>query len=367
MSATLMPLSLCPCCGRSFHPDVIDRHSKICQKNQIKSLKRKTFDSSKMRAKDTDIGKIQDELKFVPSHMKEKTKLPMKKSNWKAKHDDFIKTIRSARGDPITSPKETKAYVNPDYVQCEFCSRRFSESAAERHIPFCKEQQNRIKHKDNKATASDRMAKRNQYKAPLPKSVERHLIPTPKQMRTRTLQEEIEPSPRYQTSIPTSSNEKRFIRSEKSRGNTDQDLSTTRDILKEKRPISIKRNVIDEQSQHRVSTERRERESDRKNEQRRYNMGYDREVNQMTSEIITKSEFPHSVHQNIGFQSQLPTLRKNSHSASSLASNGSNGSSHRHVPLNEYSTPMGKFCYECGCSYPVPQAKFCCECGTKRI
>ncbi|VDO77103.1 unnamed protein product, partial [Heligmosomoides polygyrus] len=29
------------------------------------------------------------------------------------------------------------------YVQCDYCGRNFSESAAERHIPFCREQNSR--------------------------------------------------------------------------------------------------------------------------------------------------------------------------------------------------------------------------------
>lgn len=31
-----------------------------------------------------------------------------------------------------------------DYVQCPYCSRRFNEKAAERHINFCKEQAQRL-------------------------------------------------------------------------------------------------------------------------------------------------------------------------------------------------------------------------------
>ena len=31
-----------------------------------------------------------------------------------------------------------------DYVQCPSCSRHFNESAAERHIPWCKEKTKRI-------------------------------------------------------------------------------------------------------------------------------------------------------------------------------------------------------------------------------
>ena len=365
MSATIVPLSECPCCERNFHPDVIDRHTKICYKNQANSQKRKIFDSSRMRARDTEVEKIQNEQKFLPARMREKPKLPLRKSNWKLKHDDFIKSIRSARGGPITSPKQSTAYVNPDYVQCEFCSRRFNESAAERHIPFCREQQIRMKQKaSTEMDASGRMNKRNQYKAPLPQSVQKHLTPTPKHTKTRTLHDQIEPNPRYQSSIPTSSNEKRFICSDKSRGSSDQDLSSTRDVITNKRPIPTIRNILDDHSQRRENTERREREIDRKNEHKRYTMVYNREINQMAPEITLYSESPHH---NVGYPSQLPTLRKKSNSANSLSSNGSNGSSHKHIPLNEYGTPMAKFCYECGGSYPVPQAKFCCECGTKRI
>lgn len=36
---------------------------------------------------------------------------------------------------------------NTDYVQCPYCARRFNEKAAERHINFCKTQQQRIPNK----------------------------------------------------------------------------------------------------------------------------------------------------------------------------------------------------------------------------
>ena len=32
----------------------------------------------------------------------------------------------------------------PGYMQCEYCERHFSKTAAERHIEFCKEQKNRL-------------------------------------------------------------------------------------------------------------------------------------------------------------------------------------------------------------------------------
>jgi len=50
-----------------------------------------------------------------------------------------------------------------DYVQCEYCGRRFNETAARRHIPFCKEQHERLpKKKPEQATAAQKQAMRTQ-------------------------------------------------------------------------------------------------------------------------------------------------------------------------------------------------------------
>ena len=35
-------------------------------------------------------------------------------------------------------------FYSTDYVTCQYCSRRFNEKAAERHINFCKDQQKRL-------------------------------------------------------------------------------------------------------------------------------------------------------------------------------------------------------------------------------
>ena len=37
-----------------------------------------------------------------------------------------------------------KTGPRPGYMQCEYCERHFSKTAAERHIEFCKEQKNRL-------------------------------------------------------------------------------------------------------------------------------------------------------------------------------------------------------------------------------
>jgi len=69
-----------------------------------------------------------------------------KKVDWRKKHEDFIATIRAAKeyqahvakgGDPKDLPPPPAADTS-DYVQCPYCNRKFSEGAAERHIPKCK-------------------------------------------------------------------------------------------------------------------------------------------------------------------------------------------------------------------------------------
>jgi DNA-directed RNA polymerase subunit RPC12/RpoP len=62
----------------------------------------------------------------------------LKKSNWRSKHIAFVQMVRGARGGSETVVTQ-QVDPNPDYVSCPHCSRRFNESAGERHIPYCKE------------------------------------------------------------------------------------------------------------------------------------------------------------------------------------------------------------------------------------
>ena len=62
------------------------------------------------------------------------------KANWRAKHENLIATLKAARG----QGPAVAAVVDPGYVACPYCNRNFNEYAAERHIPFCKEQSSRM-------------------------------------------------------------------------------------------------------------------------------------------------------------------------------------------------------------------------------
>ncbi|XP_006891742.1 PREDICTED: zinc finger C2HC domain-containing protein 1B [Elephantulus edwardii] len=126
----------CEVCGRSFAADVLGRHAPICRK--LFNKKRKPFNSLKQRLQGTDIPTV----KKVPQSKLQ----PVKKSNWRQQHEDFINAIRSAKqcmiaikeGRPLPPPPPPA--INPDYIQCPYCMRRFNETAATRHINFCKDQ-----------------------------------------------------------------------------------------------------------------------------------------------------------------------------------------------------------------------------------
>ncbi|XP_075780459.1 zinc finger C2HC domain-containing protein 1B isoform X1 [Pelodiscus sinensis] len=138
-AATSQDLLACETCGRHFAQDVLLKHETICRK--VFNKKRRPFNSLKQRLQGTEIPSVKKQL---PPKNK-----PEKKSNWRQLHEDFINAIQSAKqvtkamkeGRPLPPPPPPS--INPDYIQCPYCLRRFNEAAAERHISFCKEQSTR--------------------------------------------------------------------------------------------------------------------------------------------------------------------------------------------------------------------------------
>ncbi|KAM6355856.1 LOW QUALITY PROTEIN: zinc finger C2HC domain-containing protein 1B [Podargus strigoides] len=110
------------------------RHNPICK--EVFNKKRKPFSSLKQRLQGTEITTVWKQ----PLQKKQ----PVKKSNWRYYHEDFINTISvkqvtkaAKEGRPL--PPTPPPSINPDYIQCPHCSR-FNEAAAQRHIKFCEEQ-----------------------------------------------------------------------------------------------------------------------------------------------------------------------------------------------------------------------------------
>lgn len=147
-------MAACQYCQRNFNEERLSKHEEVCRKMTTK--KRKIFDASKHRVKGTEAEKYIRKGKGTSS-VAPKTVLAAvkpaqtaansgeKKSNWRKKHEEFIAAIREAKkvqaylakGGKLSDLPPPPPSENPDYIQCPHCSRRFNESAAERHIPKC--------------------------------------------------------------------------------------------------------------------------------------------------------------------------------------------------------------------------------------
>ncbi|XP_074661422.1 uncharacterized protein LOC141914047 isoform X2 [Tubulanus polymorphus] len=132
-------LKPCSICGRKFALERLEKHKQACSKA---SKKRKVFDATKMRTVGTEA------QKYNRDEPKQNTDIQRrKKVNWRAQHEDFIKSIRYAKklsqveaaGGKISDLPPPPPSENPDYVQCPYCERRFNPTTAERHIPKCKD------------------------------------------------------------------------------------------------------------------------------------------------------------------------------------------------------------------------------------
>ncbi|KAM4664552.1 zinc finger C2HC domain-containing protein 1C [Discoglossus pictus] len=135
LDVTLVP---CRVCGRRFAEQRLEKHMLACKKMQ--SSKRKVFDSSKARAKGTELEQYLRNNRRAPARTP-----PVQNNTWRQKHESFMRTIRQARevqhviakGGKLSDLPPPPPEENPDYVPCPHCGRRFAPRAAERHIPKC--------------------------------------------------------------------------------------------------------------------------------------------------------------------------------------------------------------------------------------
>lgn len=129
-----LDLSPCSICGRNFATERLLKHEKVCKQSSEK--KRKMFDSRKQRARGQD-----HEQYVLDGKYKEEPEKKAKKVDWRSQHENFIATIRYAKGETTEAPPPAE---NPDYEQCPYCERKFNAAAAERHIPKCKDIKSRV-------------------------------------------------------------------------------------------------------------------------------------------------------------------------------------------------------------------------------
>lgn len=380
----------CSSCGRTFNPTIIERHENICTKQK----KRKPFDSARQRT-----GDLPKDVLKTPTKSHSELTASAKKSKWRQKHEEFVANIRAARkitaaqkaGEPLPPPPP--AAVNPDYVQCPHCSRRFNEHAAERHIPFCKEQKSRLG--NTSSAKSSTLAKRNQYKPPLPGKKTTTGSATPlslssaksRQASSKARPEQTSPSARA-GGTPVHKDRRQPVASP----------TTRRKLPQSSSPLSTKHrnrefsattgtNPIKTRSSERQTTEffgsdeesspwtqTREAKYGRRSSQSNGNLN-DQKEGSMESGTFGYSDktdrfsssASHHRRRQIAVIDPSPT---EDHSPFSVRER-----SHKTPPLHSSkwqrdgsaTKRLSKFCHECGTKYPVESAKFCCECGIKRL
>ncbi|NXX53670.1 ZC21C protein, partial [Scopus umbretta] len=137
-------LGQCSFCGHKFLCSRLEKHTSICCMSH--GSKRKVFDSSRARARGTAL-----ELYQQWNCSEEPQNKPLRKNNWRQKHEVFIQTLHQARqmqqdpskGGKVSNLSPLPPIENPDYVACPYCRCRFAPQAAERHIPKCKTSKNK--------------------------------------------------------------------------------------------------------------------------------------------------------------------------------------------------------------------------------
>ncbi|XP_052643436.1 zinc finger C2HC domain-containing protein 1A [Harpia harpyja] len=362
---TVQTGDLLPCriCGRTFFPAALKKHGPICQKTSAK--KRKTFDSSRQRAEGTDIPTVKP--------LKPRPEPPKKPSNWRRKHEEFIATIRAAKGlnlkDGGKLPPPPPPSYDPDYIQCPYCQRRFNENAADRHINFCKEQAARITNKGKLAAdTKGKLPTRTQYKPAAVKKM-------PSVGSTPSSSSRLpQPSGVSKTVVGASSS--KALSSSGSGGSKIQTLSPAHKnslgmvnpqagskMDKLGPPLRTGRDV---QRYYDTDT-KTDSTIKRPNELLPVKKGATK----------TRTSTPPSVARTMS-TGALTNKRKTSNSDSYSRSDGKigydsgdytssvNGGSSKSSEGNS-PVQLSKFCHECGTRYPVEWAKFCCECGIRRM
>lgn len=130
------------------------KHQKVCEK--VFTGQRKVFNMAAKRLEGTEAEKILAKAGKSGGASKKAsasaTEQPIKSkaNDWKQKSDMFRNAMKASR-DVSKALKEGKelppmapSAPDPSLIQCEHCSRRFNERAAERHIPFCREKTQRM-------------------------------------------------------------------------------------------------------------------------------------------------------------------------------------------------------------------------------
>ncbi|KAL8589143.1 hypothetical protein ACOMHN_052481 [Nucella lapillus] len=405
----------CRICERQFFKESLAKHENICAKNAAK--KRKVFDSSKQRADGTEVTHRQ--LKQT-----KKKEVAAPKTNWRAQHEDFINTVRAARGvsramaagGPLPPPPPPS--INPDYIQCPYCSRRFNRQAAERHINFCKEQSQRINaHPPPNATAKAKQATRLQYQAPRPKAKAAPSTGSPmgsgSGSRLPGLTTRAAPGGASSSARSEAVLDRTRVGVKPPTQNYSRNASAA-DDNHHPHPHPRPRSTTTTTTIHTATQPKKPAHNFTHNPHRKLSgigdhtfeegfTGYERTFSTegaTTPWSARKEPRPRSGKRNLYASARREPTYTDDFSYSSRDPSPENSAAGDHEDFSLRSPPefpskpllhhkngvgsakgghrggastsvdashMPKFCHECGSRYPIPSAKFCCECGTRRM
>lgn len=145
---------LVPCrhCGRSFREEALEKHAKICVK--VFQKQRKAYDVTAHRMPQEALQNLQAQKKKGAKRGAAAAEEKAPDSKWRQKSEAFRQAMKQAKlctqaekqGKPLPPPVATAVELD-DRTPCPHCARRFAQQAAERHIPWCKNQKAKAKGK----------------------------------------------------------------------------------------------------------------------------------------------------------------------------------------------------------------------------
>ncbi|XP_022823271.1 uncharacterized protein LOC111354172 isoform X6 [Spodoptera litura] len=162
------PLPLLPCavCGRTFVPQSLAKHVKICEKMTVK--KRKTFDSSRQRREGLIAANGANSGTDLEQYLPKNFGLP--------ENSPFLEKSPPNTAKPTPKPKPQSvrnAITKPmaELQRCPHCNRAFGVRAFERHVEWCADKAKILpaapaQPPQHIADAKQRLNARTQYKAP---------------------------------------------------------------------------------------------------------------------------------------------------------------------------------------------------------
>ncbi|XP_053610493.1 zinc finger C2HC domain-containing protein 1A-like isoform X10 [Plodia interpunctella] len=162
------PQTLQPCsiCNRTFLPQSLSKHEKICEKMTVK--KRKTFDSSRQRREGLTPGDS-------TSHSGTDLEQYLPKNFGLPENSPFLEKSppNTAKATPKPKPQSVRTAITKptsELQKCPHCSRAFGPRAFERHVEWCGDKAKILPgagaQPPRLQDAKQRLNARTQYKAP---------------------------------------------------------------------------------------------------------------------------------------------------------------------------------------------------------